>query len=394
MGQQVIQKFACLLLIVAAFAFAGSGAALAQKRAPFKTQAEFAILLDAETNSVLFEKNADELMHPASMSKLMTLELVFKAMKEDRLSLDDEFTASEFAWRNGGAPSGTSAMFVPLNETTTLHELLQGITVQSGNDACIILAEGISGDEMTFAEAMTERARELGMRNSSFANSTGLPHPDHMMTARDLASLARHIIAEYPDYYPYFAQKEFKYRKHNFINRNPLIETYIGADGLKTGYIKASGYGIVASARHRDQRLIAVLNGLKSKRERTREARKLLDWGFRSFKQYTLFDDGETVGEAIVYGGSQFQLPLVGDGGVRILLPRAANRKKIKASIIYDGPLKAPIAKGDEVAKLRVTTDNNATTEVPLYASQDVEQAGVISRGFDSLLHLAFGWIL
>ncbi len=368
-------------------------AALAQKRAPFETKAEFAILIDADTNSVLFEKSADELMHPASMSKLMTLELVFKALKEKRLSLDDEFNASEHAWRTGGAPSGGSAMFVPLNETATLDELLQGIAVQSGNDACIILAEGISGNEQTFAEAMTARAKEIGLKNSSFANSTGLPHPDHMMTARDLAMLARQIIKEYPEYYHYFSQKEFKYRKHNFINRNPLVETYIGADGLKTGYIKASGYGIVASARQRNQRLIVVLNGLKSKSDRNREARKLLDWGFRSFKQYTLFDEGETVGEAIVWGGSQYYLPLVGDGGVHILLPRAAS-KKVKASIVYEGPLKAPIAKGTQVAMLQVTGENDATTQVPLYAGQDIERSGVLSRGFDSLLNLAFGWIL
>lgn len=382
---------ACAALAIAAVA--ASEPAYAQKRAPYKTKAEFAVLLDVETNSVLFEKDADELMHPASMSKLMTLELVFKALKEDRISLEDEFTTSEYAWRTGGAPSGTSAMFVPLNGTATTHELLQGIAVQSGNDACIILAEGISGDELTFADAMTERASEIGLKNSGFMNSTGLPHPDHMMTARDLAMLARHIIREYPDYYPYFSQKEYKYRKHNFINRNPLIESYIGADGLKTGYVKASGYGIVASARQRDRRLIVVLNGLKSKRERTNEARKLLDWGFRSFKQYVLFDEDETVGEAIVWGGSQYYLPLVGKDGVRILLPRAAGRK-LKANIIYEGPLKAPITKGDQVALLRVATESKATTEVPLYAGIDVEQSGVMSRGFDSLLHLAFGWIL
>ena len=385
--------FLAALLAAVALLLVTPFQAQAQKHAPFKTKAKYAILLDVDTNSVLFEKDADELMHPASMSKLMTLELAFKALKEERLSLDDEFTTSEYAWRTGGAPSGTSAMFVPLNESATLHELLQGIAVQSGNDACIILAEGISSDELTFAEAMTERAREIGLKDSSFINSTGLPHPDHMMTARDLAFLARHIVREYPDYYPYFAQKEFEYRRHKFINRNPLIESYIGADGLKTGYVKASGYGIVASARQRDRRLIAVLNGLENKRDRSREARKLLDWGFRSFKQYALFDEDETVGDAIVWGGTQYYLPLVGAGGVRILLPRAAGRK-IKASIVYEGPLKAPIKKGDQVARLRVTTESKATTEVPLFAAQDVERAGVLSRGFDSLLHLAFGWIL
>ncbi len=276
----IIQIFCTISRIVFAGAVAFAicvSAVQAQKRAPFQTQAEFSILMDAETGSVLFEKNADYLMHPASMSKLMTLAVVFKALKKDRLSMDDKFTASEYAWRTGGAPSGTSAMFVPLDGSVTMHELLQGIAVQSGNDACIILAEGISGSENVFAEVMTDYAREIGLKESTFINSTGLPHPDHMMTPRELALLARHIIQEYPDYYHYFKQKEFKYRSHNFHNRNPLVYSYIGVDGLKTGYVKASGYGIVASARQRSQRLIAVLNGLKSKRDRNREVRKLLD---------------------------------------------------------------------------------------------------------------------
>ena len=389
-----ISSFRALLLAILAMVVAATGAQAQKEKATFNTKAEFAILMDADTGSVLFEKNADELMHPASMSKLMTLALIFQALKEKKISMDDEFTVSEFAWRTGGAPSGTSAMFVPLNGSATLGDLIQGIAVQSGNDACIIVAEGMSGSEHDFADAMNAYAKKIGMKESSFANSTGLPHPDHMMTARELAVLARHLIQDYPEYYHYFGQKEFLYRdRFKFHNRNSLIYTYPGADGLKTGFIKASGYGMVVSARQRKQRLIAVVNGLKSKRERQQEARKLLDWGFRSFKQYKLFDEGETVGEALVWGGTQFFVPLTGDDGVRILLPRKAD-KRLKASIVYEGPLKPPIRKGDQVAVLRVTTANEATTEVPLYAAQDIESGGIVSRGFDSLFHLAFGWIL
>ena len=389
-----ISNFRASLLAILAIVVAATGAQAQKEKASFDTKADFAILMDADTGSVLFEKNADDLMHPASMSKLMTLAVIFEALKENKLSMDDEFSVSEFAWRTGGAPSGTSAMFVPLNGSAKLGELIQGIAVQSGNDACIIVAEGMAGSEDEFSDAMNAYAKKIGMKESSFANSTGLPHPDHMMTARELAGLARHIIHEYPEYYHYFGQKEFLYRdRFKFHNRNSLIYNYPGADGLKTGFVKASGYGMVVSARQRKQRLIVVVNGLKSKRERQQEARKLLDWGFRSFKQYKLFDEGETVGEALVWGGTQFFVPLTGDGGVRILLPRTAD-KRLKASIVYEGPLKPPIRKGDQVAMLRVTTANSATTEVPLYAAKDVESGGIVSRGFDSLFHLAFGWIL
>ena len=251
------------------FCLLTAGGALAQIRGKakgeFQTKAKWVILIDADTSSVLFEKNADDLMPPASMSKLMTLAVIFRALKAGELSLDDEFSNSVYAWRTGGAPSGSSAMFVPLKASATLGELLQGITVQSGNDACIIVAEGMSGSEEAFSDVMTEYAREIGLKDSTFRNSTGLPHPDHVMTARELGKLALYIIKEYPEYYHYFSQKEYRYRKHIFYNRNPLIYAGIGVDGLKTGYIKASGYGLVASAKQRGQRLIVVVNGLKSK---------------------------------------------------------------------------------------------------------------------------------
>jgi D-alanyl-D-alanine carboxypeptidase (penicillin-binding protein 5/6) len=362
-------------------------------QADFETKAKWAILMDVGTNSVLFEKNANELMPPASMSKLLTLAIVFRAIKEGRLKMDDEFSTSVNAWRTGGAPSGTSAMFVPLNESAKLSELLQGIAVQSGNDACIIIAEGMSGSEAAFSDVMTEYARKIGLKYSTFRNSTGLPHPDHLMTARELAKLAIHIIKQYPEYYHYFGQKEYRYRKHVFYNRNPLIYDGIGVDGLKTGYIKESGYGLVASAEQRGQRLVVVVNGLESKRERREEGKKLLEWGFRSFKQWKLFEDGETVGDALVWGGTKRYVDLTGKGDVSILLPRTASRK-IKASIVYEGPLKPPIKKGDRVAHLRVTAPNAAVNEVPLYAAEDVGEGPMWRKGLESLLHLAFGWVL
>jgi len=379
------------------FCLLTAGGALAQLRgkakAEFQTKAKWAVLIDADTSSVLFEKNADELMPPASMSKLMTLAVIFRALKAGELSLDDEFSNSVYAWRTGGAPSGTSAMFVPLKQSATLGQLLQGITVQSGNDACIIVAEGMSGSEEAFSDVMTEYAQEIGLKDSTFRNSTGLPHPDHVMTARDLGKLALYIIKEYPEYYHYFSQKEYRYRKHVFYNRNPLIYAGIGVDGLKTGYIKASGYGLVASAKQRGQRLIVVVNGLKSKKARGEEGKRLLRWGFRSFKQWKLFDAGETIGDALVWGGNKRYVDLTGKGDVSILLPRTTN-KKIKATIVYEGPLKPPIKKGDEVAYLRVTAPNAAVNEIPLYAAEDVEHGPMWMKGLESLLHLAFGWVL
>lgn len=362
--------------------------------AAFQTEAEYAFLMDFETGSVLYEKRGDDLMAPASMSKLMTLAVVFKALKEGRVKLTDEFAVSENAWRTGGAPSGTAAMFAPLNTTVTVQDLILGVVVQSGNDACIILAEGLAGSEAAFARLMNDYARKIGLKKSHFVNSTGLPHPKHVMTPREIALLARHIIREYPDYYHYFALKEFKYRRHRFFNRNPLVFMDIGADGLKTGYTEESGYGLVASAVAEGRRMIVVVNGLKTKRERKQEAVRLLNWGLRSFQEFTLFDKGEIVGTARVWGGEKRYVELQGDGPVKILLPRLTQQKRVSAEIAYVGPLIPPVKKGDQVAELRVTTDDGISNSVPLYAAEDVDKGGVITRGLDSLLLLAFGWLL
>lgn len=357
------------------------------------TKARNAILMDEASGSVLFQQNADELAPPASMSKLMTLAVLFRSLKSGKTKLDDEFLMSENAWRTGGAPSRTSAMMVPINTKTKVSELIQGIIVQSGNDACIAVAEALAGTEAAFADMMTAEARRLGLKQSVFKNSTGLPNPEHLMTARELALLARHLIEDYPEFYPIFAQQRFPYRKHNFINRNPLLFLDIGADGLKTGYTKEAGYGLVGSAVRDGRRLIVVVNGLATAQERKDEARKLLEWGFRTVTQAKLFDAGEVVGKARVWGGDRFYVPLTGDGELRVLLPRLPADQKLRAEIIYNGPLKPPIKKGDEVAVLKITSSSTATTETPLYAMEDVAEGGLVRQGLDSLVHLAFRWI-
>ena len=293
------------------------------------------------------------------------------------------------AWRNGGAPSGTSAMMVPVNTKATVNELLQGITVQSGNDAAMCIAEGMAGTEAAFARMMNEEARRIGLTKSTFANATGLGDPNHLMTARELAMLARYIISEYPDFYPLFAQKEFLYRKHRFINRNPLLSANIGADGLKTGHIAASGYGLVGSAVQDGKRLIVVVGGLEKAPQRKDEAVKLLDWGFKSFSAVRVFDEGEIIGKARVWGGTTWYVPLAAKGEVTFTLPKYPANQRLSAEIVYKAPLKPPVKKGDQVATLKISSSSSASTEVPLYATEDVRKGGIVRQGMDSLVLMA-----
>jgi serine-type D-Ala-D-Ala carboxypeptidase (penicillin-binding protein 5/6) len=352
-----------------------------------------AIVMDAETGAVLYARNPDELVPPASMSKLMLLLMMFMALKSGELQPDAEFLMSEYAWRTGGAPSRAPAMFVPLGKTAKVEELIKGIIVQSANDAAISVAENMKGSEGLFAEAMTEEARRLGLKKSVFKNATGFYHPQHLMTVREIAQLARHIITVFPEYYPLFAQREFLYRTHKFHNRNPLLGLVAGVDGLKTGFIKEGGYGIVASAKQDNRRLIVAINGAPTAEDRRDDARRLLEWGFRNYSEAKLFDAGEIVGHARILGGERMYMPLVGAEGVNVVLPRFPANPKVSARIYYYGPLKPPLKKGAQVATLRVTTANDATSEVPLYAAEDVGRAGFVRRGLDSLLYLATGWI-
>jgi serine-type D-Ala-D-Ala carboxypeptidase (penicillin-binding protein 5/6) len=382
------------MLVMGAACVSAFARAAAPAPGGFETKAKHAILMDADANLVFYEKDPDTLMPPASMSKLMTLAVVFRELKAGRIKLEDQFKVSEHAWRTGGAPSGSSAMFAPLNSMVSVEDLIQGITVQSGNDSCIILAEGISGTEDAFVKEMNKYAKEIGLTKSHFENSTGLPADGHVMTARELAFLANFLIKEYPEYYHYFGEKQFTFNKHTFNNRNPLIFADLGVDGLKTGFIEEAGYGLVASAKRGDQRVILVVSGLDTKKEREEEPRKLLEWGFKSFKPFRLFDVGETVSDALVWGGTRHYVPLVGDRNIDIILPTNSSGK-VNAQIVYDGPIKAPIRKGDQVAVLRITAaDTAATNDIPLYAGEDVGRSNFAMRGLDSLMVLAFGWML
>jgi D-alanyl-D-alanine carboxypeptidase (penicillin-binding protein 5/6) len=349
------------------------------------TPAREAILVDFDTGAILMEKNADESMPPASMSKIMTAYMVFEQLKEGQLSLDTKLPVSEAAWRMGG-----SKMFVEVGSDIRVEDLLRGVIVQSGNDACIVLAEGLAGSETAFALAMTERAAEIGLTNSTFANSTGWPNPQQRMTARDLATLAGIIIDEYSDYYHYFNETEFTWSDIRQGNRNPLLYKSIGADGLKTGHTEEAGYGLTASAVQNGRRLILVINGMGSVKARAEEGARLLTWGFRQFNNYQLTKAGETIEQAEVWLGEEKTVPLVADADVLVTMQRA-DRKEMVVKVIYDGPLKAPIAAGTEVARMTVSAPNMDTVVIPLQAGIDVPRLGAFGRIFANLKHLVFG---
>jgi len=378
-----------LLVVAAALTLAVSSGAWAQSKAADKkdersrTRAPHAILIEADSGSILYERDADTLVYPASLAKLMTAEYVFNEIKKGRLKLDDEFVISEDAWRRGGAPSRTSSMFAPIHSKVRVEDLLRGVIIQSANDACIALAEGIAGNERTFAERLTKRAREIGLTKSTFMNATGLPDPDQKVTVRELAKLARHIIFTYPEFYKIYGEREFTWNKIRQYNRNPLLKIDIGADGLKTGYTKEAGYGLVASAVQNGLRLIVVVTGLPSANERAAEGRKLLDWGFRSFHSRLLFGEGQAIGEAKVYGGEKGRVPLVPVKAVRIMLPRNSNDKVI-ARIVYTGPVPAPVKKGQQIGRLKVWRNDAVALEVPLYAGADIGVGTLPQRAFDA----------
>lgn len=373
--------------ILLALAMLVSGAA-ALKAQTFQTSAPYALLMDYDTGAILFEKAADELMVPASLAKLMTAEVVFHEIAEGRLTLDTEMAVSENAWRKGGGPSGGSAMFVNVHSRVKVLDLLRGLIVQSGNDAAIVLAEGISGNEPTFAGKMTARARELGLSRSTFTNATGMPDPMQRVTARELAHLAAHIITTYPDLYKMFGEREFTWNKIRQTNRNPLLPMEIGADGLKTGNVDDAGYGLVGSAVQNSQRLIVVVNGLKTARDRAQEGRKILEWGFRSFEPRTLFTADESVGQASMFGGDRGSVDLVAKQPVRILVPRGV-QEKVAARIVYQGPLRAPLSAGTEVARLHVSRGDVKALDIPLYAKEDVPVGSLPQRAWDASLELA-----
>ena len=362
------------IFAVAAAAALSLSVTAVQAAGTIETSARQAILLDTTTGAVLFEKNADQPMPPSSMGKIMTVYKVFERLKDGRLSLDDRFVVSEKAWRKQG-----SKMFVRVNSRVKVEDLIRGIVVQSGNDASIVVAEGLSGSEGAFAEELNRTAKELGMTNSHFVNSSGWPDPEHRTTARDLARLSQATIENFPEYYHYYAEKAFTYNGIRQGNRNPALYRNIGSDGLKTGHTEKAGYGLAASAVRDGRRLILVVNGLPSKKARAIESERMLDWGFREFNNYALLKSGETVADAEVWMGAAGSVPLVIGQDVLLTLSRKA-RRGMKVSVRYDGPFAAPVAEGTPLATLKIEAAGADPVEYPLIAGSNVPRLGMFSR--------------
>jgi D-alanyl-D-alanine carboxypeptidase (penicillin-binding protein 5/6) len=373
-------------------AYAANNSVQGAKKADegYDADAPTAILIEASSGSVLFEKNADELRAPSSMMKLMTAEVIFHAIQQGGVKLTDQYVVSENAWRKGGAPAGGSTMFAAIHSRIAIDDLLHGAIIQSGNDACMILAEGLAGNERAFAEMMTKRARELGLTQSTFANSNGLPDPGNKMTVRELAKLARYVIQTYPEFYKLFGEREFTWNKIRQQNRNPLLTALDGADGLKTGYTKEGGYGMVGSAVQNGMRLIVVVNGLDDPDDRASEAKKILEWGFRNFEARTLFNAEQQIGYAKVFGGESRSLKLTSKEPVKVMVQKNGADKLI-ARVVYQGPVRAPIEAGQPVGVIKVWRGANIAVETPVYAAESIATGSTMRRAIDGASELVIG---
>jgi serine-type D-Ala-D-Ala carboxypeptidase (penicillin-binding protein 5/6) len=356
----------------------------------FDGDAPTAILIEASSGSVLFEKNADELRAPSSMMQLMTAEVVFHAIQQNEVKLTDEYRVSENAWRRGGAPAGGPTMFAAIHSKISVDDLLHGAIILNGNDSCMVLAEGIAANERVFADMMTRRAREIGLTQSTFANSSGLADPGNKMTVREIAKLARYVIQTYPDFYKLFGEKEFTWNKIRQQSRNPLLNSLEGADGLKTGYTKDGGYGMVASSVHDGLRLIVVINGLDDPDDRVSEARKMLEWGFRNFEARTLFAADQPVGYAKVFGGDSRSVRLASSQPIKVMVQKNGTDKLI-ARVVYNGPVRAPIAVGQQVGFVKVWRGVNIAVESPVYAAEAVGAGSTVRRAIDGASELVIG---
>ncbi|MBV8131509.1 MAG: D-alanyl-D-alanine carboxypeptidase, partial [Alphaproteobacteria bacterium] len=333
-----------------------------------ETQAKHALILEAETGVVLLDKGADERIPPASMSKIMTAYIVFGMVKEGRAKLTDELPVSERAWRLQG-----SKMFVPIGGRISIDELLKGVIIQSGNDACLVLAEGLAGSEEAFVELMNQKSKEIGLKDSHFANVSGLPDPDHWMTARDLATLAIHTIEDFPEYYHYYSEMDYEFNNIKQGNRNPLLYKKGGADGLKTGHTEEAGYSLTASVARDNRRIILVLNGLPTMKARAQESERLIEWAFREFNDYRLFAAGDKVDDGEVWLGAEPKVPLSVGKDFVVTLPRKA-RKDMKVTVEYDRPIPAPIEKGETVGKVVMSAPDMTPVEAPLIAATSIER--------------------
>ena len=342
----------------------------------FDTTAKNALLMDAETGYVMLNKNADVPMPPASMSKLMTAYMIFDALKSGELSMDTEFTVSENAWRKGGAKSGSSTMFLKPNQKVKIKDLIRGIIVQSGNDACIVAAENMAGSEEIFADIMTRKAKDLGLSNASFKNATGLPQKGHEMSATDLAKLAQAIIRDFPEYYSIYSEKEFTYNGIKQGNRNPLLYGIEGADGLKTGHTEASGYGLTGSVKTADgRRLIMVINGLKSMKDRSTESKRLIGWGMAAFENVTMYRSGQVVDTVPVWLGTVSEIPATVEVPLTVTVMKGPE-PDVKAEIHYMQPVSAPVQKGQKLGQVIVRGPDNQVKTADLIAAESVEKVG------------------
>ena len=356
----------------------------------FETAARNAILMDYDTGEYLFEKNIAESVPPASMSKLMTVYILMSKIKDGSIKLDDTFSVSENAWRKGGAATGGSTMFLSIGDNVSVENLIKGIVIQSGNDACIVVAENVAGSEEDFVILMNKTAKKLGLKNSHFENATGLPHPDHRMSMEDLAILARHIIKEFPELYHYFSQKEFVYNNIKQGNRNPLLYTMKGADGLKTGHTEEAGFCLAASATKGERRLIEVMSGMSSNRERSEEAERLMSWGFREFNNFKILTKGQTVATAKVWYGKEDSVNLtVADDVLKTV--HMSQQDNVKATAEFDEPVKAPIKAGQEIGTIKIEIEGQSPLNVPLIAANDVSETGMLGKFWANVKYFIFG---
>lgn len=363
----------------------------AEQRLP-ELKAKQIYLVEAKTGTVLLAQNENQAFPPASLAKLMTMDLVFEAIRKGEVSPSTAFPVSEFAWRTGGAPSGTTTMFAALKSTVPLEDLIRGVVIQNANDACIIIAEGMAVTEAQFAERMTARARDLGMMRSSFANATGLPDQVSVTTAHDLVLLARHIYTNYPDYYRLYSAPDFTWNKIFQRNKNPLLQLGIGVDGLGAGFAEGHGFAVVASVERDGTRLFLAMGGLASEKERLEESRRVLEWALSSFQTKLIFKPDETIGEAAVYGGSASHVALIAAEPVDVYVP-SRNPERLTGRIVYDWPLRAPVKKGQPVGTLRLFEGERQIKEVPLLAAAEVAEGTLVSKATDALFELLFFWI-
>lgn len=370
-----ILALVCLLFAPAAHAQDGGINTLAQQ----------AYIIDFETGQVLLDKNGDQRMPTSSMSKTMTIYMVFEALKNGKLTLDQTLPVSEKAWRMQG-----SKMFVPLGEMIKVEDLIRGVIVQSGNDATIVLAEGLAGTESVFAEAMTRKAKELGMENSNFVNASGWPDDNHYSTCHDLATLAFAMIKDHPDLYKYYSELEYTYNGIKQGNRNPLLYKNIGADGIKTGHTEAAGYGLMGSAVRDGRRVVMVLNGMASMQERADESTRLMEWALASFQNKQVVSAGMKVADAPVIMGMEKSVPLVVNQDLKITMPKMS-ATTIKSQAIFKGPLEAPVMKGDEVGVLRVSVPNMKEIELPILAGKDIARLGFFPGLVEKAKRVIFG---